>query len=68
MANYNEIENNNYIKKGLGQDSAGSIATHYRLDSLRIKSQWGQDIPHPPRQALGTTQSPIQWVSSISWG
>jgi len=54
----------------MGQYSAGSIATCYRLDGLRIKSQWGRDLPHLPRWAPGTTQPPIQWVSyflGVKW-
>ena len=38
---------------GRGRDSAVSIATCYGLDSLGIESQWGQDFPHPSRQAPG---------------
>jgi len=37
----------------LGRDSSVGIATHYGLDGPEIESRWGQDFPHPSRQALG---------------
>jgi hypothetical protein len=37
----------------------------YGLDSRRIESRWGRNFPHPSRPALGSTQSPIQWVSCL---
>jgi hypothetical protein len=42
------------------RDSVVTKATHYRLDSLGIKSQWGQGFPHPSRLAMGPTQPPSQ--------
>jgi hypothetical protein len=50
-----------------GRDSSVSVATRYRLDSLGIESQWGQDFPHLSRPALGPTQAPVQWVPGHSW-
>jgi hypothetical protein len=37
----------------VGQDSLVSLATHYRLDSPGIKSQWGQDFHVCPDQLWG---------------
>ena len=37
----------------VGQDNVVSIAIFYRLDGPEIKSQWGQDFPHPFRPAHG---------------
>jgi hypothetical protein len=44
----------------VGQDGSVRIATHYRLDSLGIKSRWGRDFPHPSRLTLGPNQAPIK--------
>jgi hypothetical protein len=52
----------------VGQDSSVSIATFYRLDGPGIKSRWRGDFPHPSRPPLWATQSPIQWVPSLSGG
>jgi hypothetical protein len=38
------------------------IVTRYGLDGPGIESQWGRDLPHPSRPALGPTQPPIRWV------
>jgi hypothetical protein len=37
----------------VGRDDIVGIAIFYRLDGLEIKSQWGQDFPHPFRPARG---------------
>ena len=50
---------------GMAQDSAVSIAIGYRLDGPGIESQWGRNYLHPSRPALGTTQSPEQWVPGV---
>jgi hypothetical protein len=45
-------------------------ATHYRLDSLGIESQWGRNFPHPFRLILGPIQPAIQCVlgfSGVKW-
>ena len=54
-----------YVMK-LGRDSAVGIVTRYRLDGPEIESQWGQDIRHLSRPALGPTQPPIQWVQGLA--
>jgi len=41
------------------------IATRYGLDGPGIESPWGQDFPHPSRQALGPMQPPTQWVTGL---
>jgi len=37
----------------VGRDSIVGITIFYRLDGPEIKSQWGQDFPHPFRLAHG---------------
>jgi hypothetical protein len=44
------------------------IATGYGLEGPGIESRWGQDFQHQSRPALGTTQSPVQWVPGLSQG
>jgi hypothetical protein len=46
----------------MGRDSSVGIATGYRLDGPRIKSQWGHDFLHLPRLALELTQPSVQWL------
>jgi hypothetical protein len=41
------------------------LSTRYGLDGPGIESRWGRGIPHPFRQALGPTQSPIQHVEGL---
>jgi hypothetical protein len=43
----------------VGRDSSVGIATHYGLDGPGIESLWWQVFPHPPRPALGPTQTPV---------
>jgi hypothetical protein len=45
---------------GGGLGSVVGIATGYRLGSPGIESQWGQDVPHLYRPAMGPTQLPVQ--------
>jgi hypothetical protein len=49
----------------MGQDSAVSIGTRYRLDGPGIESWLGRDFLHSSRPTLGHTQPPVQWVSGI---
>ena len=51
-----------------GPGNVVGIATGYGLDGPGIESRWGRDIPHPSRPAVGPTQSPVQWVPSLSRG
>ena len=51
-----------------GRDSAVGIATRYGLDGSVIESRRGRDFPPPSKPALGSTQSPIQWVPGLSRG
>ena len=44
----------------VGRYTSAGIAISYGLDSPRIVSQWGRDIPHLSRTALGSTQPPLQ--------
>jgi hypothetical protein len=56
-----------YTSKGVGQDSSVGIATHYRLDSLGIESEWGRDFQtdpgaHPASYTVGTGPFPgLRW-------
>jgi len=55
----------------MGRDSSVGIATRYGLDGAGIESRWGQDLLHPSRTALGSTQPPTQWLpgffSGVKW-
>ena len=48
--------------------SAVGIVTGYGLDGPGIESWWGRDFPNLFRSALGPTQLPVQWVTSLSPG
>jgi len=50
----------------VGRNSSVGTATRYGLDGRRSNPDWGPDIPHPSRLALGPTQPPIQWVPGLS--
>jgi hypothetical protein len=51
-----------------GSSSVVGTATGYGLDGQGIESRWGRDFSHLSRQALGSTQSPVQWVMGLSRG
>jgi hypothetical protein len=51
-----------------GLDSSVGIVTRHGLDGPGIESRWGRDSPHPSRQALGSTQHPIQFAKGLAWG
>ena len=50
------------------RDSPAGIATRYGLDGPGIKSRCGKDFPPPYRTALGAIQTPVHWVTGLSWG
>jgi hypothetical protein len=53
------------LEFSVGWDSVVGVATHYRLDSLGIKSS-RVNFLHPSRQVMGPTQSPLHWVLVFS--
>jgi hypothetical protein len=54
-----------YIYLFMDRESSVGIATGYGLDGPGIESRWGRDFPNTSKQALGPTQSPIQWESGL---
>jgi hypothetical protein len=42
------------------RDNVVGIATRYGLDGPGIEFLWVRDFPHTSRQALGSTQTPVQ--------
>jgi len=46
-----------------GRDILVGIATSYRLHSWGKSFGGRRYIPHPSRESLGPTQSPVQWVT-----
>jgi hypothetical protein len=51
-----------------GPGIAVGIATAYGLDGPGIEFRWGRNFPHPSRQVLRPTESPVQWVPGLSRG
>jgi hypothetical protein len=51
-----------------GPGSVVGIANGYGLDGPGIEFRWWRDFQHLSRPALGTTQPPVQWVTSLSKG
>jgi hypothetical protein len=51
-----------YYISNCGSGSSVGIPTDYRLGGSGIESQWGRDLSHTSRPALGPTQPPVQWV------
>jgi hypothetical protein len=51
-----------------GPGSSVGIATGYGLDGPGIESRWGRGFSHTSRPALGSTQSPVQWVPDLYRG
>jgi hypothetical protein len=54
--------------KESGPSSVVGIAIAYGLHGPGIESRWGRDFPHLSRPVLRPTQSPAQWVPSLSRG
>jgi hypothetical protein len=50
------------------RDGVVSVATHYGLDGLHIKSRWGRDFLWASRPALRPTWPPVQWIPGLSQG
>ena len=51
----------------IGPDSSVGIATDYGLDGPG-SNPGGDEIFRPSRPALGSTQTPVKWVSGLSRG
>ena len=39
--------------------------THYWVESLWLKPQWGQDCPYPSTPTPRPTQCPVEWVPRL---
>ena len=65
-----QVATNNYshCTDMAGPGSSVGIATGYGLDDPGIESRWGRDFPYLSRPALGSTQSPVQWVPGLTRG
>jgi len=53
----------------------GSFLNRYSSSRMSVRAtcsgiefRWGRDFPHLSGPALGSTQSPIQWVPGFSQG
>ena len=59
-------ENNNKITTTKRAGGSVGIANAFGLDGPGIESRWGRDFPHLSRQALRSTQPPVQWAPGNS--
>ena len=57
------------MHKYRGPESSVGIATRFGHNGPAIESRWGRNIPHLSTTALGPTQTPVRWVTSlVPWG
>ena len=54
--------------EGGGRDSVVVIATVFGLQSVGSNPGAGRAISPTPREAIGPTQPPLQWVPGVSRG
>jgi len=58
----------NYKIVQVSRERVAGIATRYGFDGPETESRRRGGSPNPRRTALETTQSPVRWVSGLSWG
>jgi hypothetical protein len=49
----------------VGHDSVVGIATHCKMEVLRIEYWWGRDFPCPSILVLRPTQLPVNWLPCL---